>query len=246
MAVVPLRAQRTLARCAEDANAELLQVQAADQDALDHAIRCGEALNEARAQCGHGAWLTWLSENFLAEPQTARTYMRLARRQDDVRAAGAKSITQADRWIAEHSPKFESQADRARELRSDGLTQVEIARVLGVSQATVTNWLNPDQHRRQHKAFTARVRREEAAQARRVDRDRAMAQIGGEVSQTYGAVRRTIRSLELAIDQAPSERVKQALAQAWQTATRLEDEVVAAARIARPDLSEALRSKRGD
>jgi hypothetical protein len=46
--------------------------------AVDHAIRCGELLTEAKAQVGHGVWGQWVRENFPASERTARDYMRLA------------------------------------------------------------------------------------------------------------------------------------------------------------------------
>ena len=45
---------------------------------LKHAIRAGELLLEAKAAVGHGAWLTWLEENFVGSQRTARAYMQVA------------------------------------------------------------------------------------------------------------------------------------------------------------------------
>lgn len=51
----------------------------------------GEALNEAKARVDHGGWGDWLAENFEATPQTARNYMRIARRWPDLEEAMAES-----------------------------------------------------------------------------------------------------------------------------------------------------------
>jgi len=238
------RAQRTLKNCAEAANAELLEIQAANQEALSHAKLCGDALLEARAQVGHGEWLDWLAQNFLAEPQTGRVYMRIARRWGEVVESGAVSISQAERWLRDHAPKFEAQVEEAQVLRSEGLTQNEISRSLGVTQATVSNWLNPDAKR--HKRNMAERRRDDQEVKRLIDRDEAMRKLGGEISAAYGLVRRTVRSLDIAIDTEQDKDVIEALATARQAAYRLEDEIANAARIKRPQLKDQLRSKRGD
>lgn len=50
--------------------------------AVQHAVRCGELLEEVKARMPHGAWLPWLDEHFPASRRTAQGYMRLARSQD--------------------------------------------------------------------------------------------------------------------------------------------------------------------
>lgn len=50
----------------------------AAQSAVEHAIRAGALLAEAKAQVKHGQWLPWLHENFPASRQTAAAYMRVA------------------------------------------------------------------------------------------------------------------------------------------------------------------------
>jgi len=244
MAVAMKQAQRTLKNCAEAANAELLEIQSSTQEGLSHAKLCGDALNEARAQVSHGEWLDWLAQNFLAEPQTGRTYMRIARRWGEVVESGASSIAQAERWLQDHAPKYEAQVEEVQKMRAEGLKQDEIARAVGVTQATVSNWLNPDAKR--HKRRMAEQRRDDQEVKRLIDRDEAMRKLGGEIQTAYGLVRRSIRSLDIAIQTERKKDVKEALAQARQTAYRLEDEIANAARVKRPTLADQLRSKRGD
>jgi len=52
--------------------------EAAMSATVQHAIRAGELLAEAKAQVAHGEWLPWLSENFDGSRTVAWTYMRLA------------------------------------------------------------------------------------------------------------------------------------------------------------------------
>ena len=74
-------------------NTEHSAAQSAYGSALEHALRVGELLTQAKTQCAHGAWLPWLSENCpeIAE-RTAQAYMRLHRERDRL----PKSATVAD------------------------------------------------------------------------------------------------------------------------------------------------------
>jgi Protein of unknown function (DUF3102) len=51
----------------------------ASRAALQHAVRCGELLIQAKTAVGHGDWLPWLEANCTLRPRTAQVYMRLAR-----------------------------------------------------------------------------------------------------------------------------------------------------------------------
>ncbi|MGV2336779.1 MAG UNVERIFIED_CONTAM: DUF3102 domain-containing protein [Planctomycetaceae bacterium] len=73
----------------------------AAEKALEHAIRCGRALNAAKSQMDHGGWLPWLKANFNRSVATATRYMRLA--ENSSRATNledAPSIRAALRIIA--------------------------------------------------------------------------------------------------------------------------------------------------
>lgn len=47
--------------------------------AVQHALRCGELLLQAKAQLQHGEWLGWLRDNCHVGTREAQRYMRLAR-----------------------------------------------------------------------------------------------------------------------------------------------------------------------
>ena len=70
--------QLTLFDLATIANQEHALARQAFVSTLEHAIRAGEALSEAKAQLPHGEWLPWLDANFDATNRTAQMYMRLA------------------------------------------------------------------------------------------------------------------------------------------------------------------------
>lgn len=66
--------------------------QRAARTALDHAIRCGQLLAEAKSQLPHGAWGNWLAEHFPASPRTARGYMRLAEHREELNRQGLADL----------------------------------------------------------------------------------------------------------------------------------------------------------
>jgi hypothetical protein len=49
------------------------------RSAVEHALRCGELLIEAKAKINHGQWLPWLKANCAVSERTAQAYVRLAR-----------------------------------------------------------------------------------------------------------------------------------------------------------------------
>jgi Protein of unknown function (DUF3102) len=49
------------------------------RSAAEHAIRCGELLEEKKGSLGHGEWLPWLRDNFEGSERHAQRFMKLAR-----------------------------------------------------------------------------------------------------------------------------------------------------------------------
>jgi hypothetical protein len=49
------------------------------RSAAEHAIRCGELLEEKKRSLGHGEWLPWLRDNFEGSERHAQRFMKLAR-----------------------------------------------------------------------------------------------------------------------------------------------------------------------
>jgi hypothetical protein len=91
-------------------------VEASDVDfrrAVDHAIRAGELLIEAKAAIGHGGWLPWLEANFPKSPRSAQGYMRLAEHPEDAQRVAHLGIKGALKQLAppEIEPKSEIETD---------------------------------------------------------------------------------------------------------------------------------------
>jgi len=66
----------------EQINWEHDQAQHAARSALDHALKAGELLIQAKQQCAYGEWLLWVNQNCQFAERTARLYMQLARRRE--------------------------------------------------------------------------------------------------------------------------------------------------------------------
>lgn len=68
---------------------------------VEHAMRCGRALNAAKSRMEHGNWLPWLKTNFDRSVDTAALWMKLAANSERVRnLEEAPSIRAALRLIA--------------------------------------------------------------------------------------------------------------------------------------------------
>jgi len=78
--------EKKLDTLAEEINAEHRAFEVTFRKTLEHAIRAGELLTHAKAECPHGTWLLWLEENFEGKLRTAQVYMQLYNKRDEVRA----------------------------------------------------------------------------------------------------------------------------------------------------------------
>lgn len=83
---------RTPAELTTEIATEHEAAQSAFRSAVEHAIRCGELLIEAKAQLPHGGWGEWIAGNFPASDRTARGYMRLARYGEEVNRQGLADL----------------------------------------------------------------------------------------------------------------------------------------------------------
>lgn len=62
------------------------------QAGLQHALKCGNLLLEAKAMVPHGEWLPWLADNCQVSERSAQAYMRVAQHWPEL----SKSATVAD------------------------------------------------------------------------------------------------------------------------------------------------------
>lgn len=116
-----LEPRRTTATIATELRREVEAAETNFRSAVQHAIRAGELLIEAKSQLGHGEWLPWLEANFPGSERTAQNYMRMARKSACV--ADLPSIRDAIALLAEPQVpptgeiKAESEALRAKCVR---------------------------------------------------------------------------------------------------------------------------------
>lgn len=71
---------------AKQINEEHRACETAVTAALGHAMKAGELLSEAKAELPHGAFGTWLAENFVGSDRTARAYMRVYAHREELEA----------------------------------------------------------------------------------------------------------------------------------------------------------------
>lgn len=76
----------SLAGLAERINAEHEQCEVHMRAGVDHAIKAGELLIEAKSLCAHGEWGAWLQANCAFAERTAQAYMRVARNREALEA----------------------------------------------------------------------------------------------------------------------------------------------------------------
>lgn len=84
----------SLPALASEINREHEAAERAINDSLQHARRCGELLNEAKAspEIKHGEWQAWVEDNFAASYRTAAGYMRIAKRWGDLAEAKVQGL----------------------------------------------------------------------------------------------------------------------------------------------------------
>src|SRR5215216_6765534 len=83
-----------------------------------HAMSAGELLMEAKGQLPHGAFGSWLKENFAGSDRTARAYMRVYSHREELEAKRQRSATLSldGALRALSTPKAESPAPETTSL----------------------------------------------------------------------------------------------------------------------------------
>lgn len=184
--------------------------------ALENAIRCGEALLEARGRVASGEWGGWLERRGL-KPTMASRYMRVAYYRDQIPAEC--DHFQAAVRILVHYPELRGlcpehpAAPEIRRLRAEGLSCRRVAAELGVSSATVYLVMHPDAKRKYAETNRARARRSRAARRALAEKERADAITakGGEIAKAYNLLRQAEQLLGRAKPEVDSREAKTAV-----------------------------------
>lgn len=114
-----LTRSNSLADLAARINAAHEAAAAALKSSVTHAMQAGELLLEAKEKVDHGEWLPWLKANFPFSDRTARLYMQIYRRREDVEAKMATvadlTVREAVETIANAKPKRPSDFEHWRD-----------------------------------------------------------------------------------------------------------------------------------
>lgn len=260
--------ERTLEELAALAVREHSCVHESLSAAVSHAVACGEAILEAYRRIDEAntlKWEDWASENLPFGQHQASNYMRLAFYKDRLPAeifapfrhsaslhnpaGGARmpSVNRALHYVRGLPPIFDStrKARLPNEVRSEvkrlarqGLTQRDIANMMGISNAAVHRISNPSAHKRYLKQSSERRRLLAAAkralreQEKRNIRDREAREVGGALAETYALVRKASQKADHALMQAANADARAALKEAANRLFQAEDAIAKALRAA--------------
>lgn len=247
LAVVPEAGPRTIEELTRLVNGEHSDVLTATRKTIDHAIRCGNLLMEIQQLVGYGGWRKWLTNDWAADPSVARCYIRIAAYHEHIPASARSSIHKAQQALRGLAPvglteswnsvRADAKAD-AKRLVKEGLTQEQIAEMLGVSKTSVQRWVNPElerKERRQRKerataqkaARRALAREQRAAEVRKALRE----QKGTALAESYSLARKLAQELDRADNEATKREVRVLIRQAHEALHKVEDALGGALRV---------------
>lgn len=221
-----LEPQSSLVDLIEQANQSHHKVEEALGQALNHVIRSGIALTEVRNRFVHRGWEKWANENFDGGATVASYYIRIAAYRELV--SDLPNVTQAITRLrgmpALRPPGYKGYGEEirneARALAENGMAKAEIARILGVADGTVANWIDPETLKR-HRARVqeqSRKRREETRKKKReADRraaEREARRVGGALAEAYSLAHKIEAPLARAARNASSPEAKAELEKA--------------------------------
>lgn len=72
---------------------------------LEKAVRIGELLAQQKGALKHGEWLPWLETNIQFTDRTARNYMRVYKKRDQIKTETISDLTDAYKFLVE--PTFD-------------------------------------------------------------------------------------------------------------------------------------------
>lgn len=78
MSTITTQSSKSITTIAEEIRREHEACEQDAKSAVEHAVKAGELLTDAKAQVQHGEWLPWLCQNVPFSQQTANVYMRIS------------------------------------------------------------------------------------------------------------------------------------------------------------------------
>lgn len=250
--------EKTLDELAEIANGEHAAIGKAFTAAMTSAIRCGEALLEARERVGGEGWRDWAEASLRFSLTSASHYMRLAAYKDDLPDVVFQpwqgklgewrepTLTRALPYLKGLPSLFtrgrpaglsEEIRAEARRLRNKGRTYREISELLGICEASANRICDPEvhaQHRRNNKRLAKQKRAARQAlmvQQLRTDRDRSAQRAGGALAETYSLIRRALQRADESAMATGDPEVRAALRETTAKLHQAEDAIAKALKV---------------
>ena len=106
------------------------ELEAGNRAGMEHYIKAGSMLIEARELVTYGHWGKWLKENFYLSQATANDYMRIARRVDEEGSSFIASYKTIDQAVG-RDPRTIKSVTKKNKLKSlfDGVDKVNVTRL---------------------------------------------------------------------------------------------------------------------
>lgn len=217
----------TLGELLDQANQEHQLVGEALGQALDHVIRAGAVLTDARNNfVGYAGWEKWVEQHFEGGRTVAGYYMRIYAHRELV--ADLPNVNQAMKRLqgmpALRKPGYggysEELREEARALYGSGMSQAEVGRILGISRVTIGTWVDPQalqKHRKRTRELNAKLRTERAQKKKEAANraaEREARRVGGALAEAYSLVHKLEAPLAQAEREAIDPEVKKALEEA--------------------------------
>lgn len=193
---------------------------------LEHAIRCGELLIQARTLVPKGHWVLWLDENVEVFRTTAFKYIRLAQHKDQIQG----KFSGIDPAIDFLAGKRQLTPDEKHEIvaLATHKTFDEVAEMMDVSKSTVSYYVNAKDRNRVKGLQKQRRTRERQALQREQDAKLVRGTAGQELQDAYALLRRSEQRLQQAIDAEKDWHVRRILSEALYFFFKGEDKIVEA------------------
>lgn len=205
---------------------------------IEHALRCGEAILEARKTCRWGEWGKFLKSLNFSAP-TVQRYMLLARYKEIV--GESPSIVAALRAIRDEDhrpldPLAEGHTKRpvrwiedAKRLHASGATIKEIAEICHVPPTAAAYYVDPEYRaRRISDAAEQSARRRQERKTQALAKQAAAAKkIGGGISDCYSRIRLAAEALDALARDGSAQETRVRANAALNSIYRAQDEIVA-------------------
>jgi predicted transcriptional regulator len=191
--------QPALANLASDINQEHTEVYRGTFHALEHAMRCGMKLLEAKELVPENSWERWCLHNLDMTKTNINRFMRIAAYRDQLMAGDDPPVSVYAAYnrlkgLAPIGDRRVIDVEEATKLRKEGLSYEEVGERLGVTGSAVWQQLNPEQVQKINQRKTVENQRR-----RRAKVEERIEQVGGGLADAYALLQDSADALEQVI-----------------------------------------------